>query len=67
MQALGVVGLGGQHAGLEAAVGRLAGARVQELHDGGHHAARRVHDRTRTRHHVVADQLNATCKEMEVQ
>ena len=60
MEPLSVVRLGGQHAGLEAAVRRLARPRVQELHDGGHHAAGRVHDGPRAGHHVVTDQLHPT-------
>ena len=60
VKALSVVRLGRHDAGLQAAVCGLPGPRVQELHDGGDHAARRVDDGPRAGHHVVTDQLDAT-------
>ena len=60
VQALSIVWFSGHDPGLQAAVRRLPGPRVQELHDGGDHAARRVDDGPRAGHHVVTDQLDAT-------
>lgn len=55
MQALSVVRLRSEHPGFEAAVGCFARPRVEELHDGGDHAAGCVHYGSRACDHVVTD------------